>query len=99
MSNFLKLISLPSDIDAPTGNRLSPLASAISKSDEIGFDLILAGGANPNLTDSNGVTPLMASDQKNLLKTVQLLVLCDADVNKKKKNYARCTSQCTHPSC
>lgn len=51
------------------------------------MELFLNRGANPNLTSSDGTSPLFMSSQKGFLEIVQLLLKHGADIHKGLKAY------------
>ena len=47
------------------------------------LDLLLKSGADVNMTNKNGLTPLMAAVADDQLKCVKLLIQAGADVKKR----------------
>lgn len=77
-----KLLALGADPDAQNESGETPLLLACYRKDQESFVRLLVNiGANVNLADDCGNTPLIVSAADDRLKTVRLLVDRGADVN------------------
>ena len=70
----------------PDKNRPSALWQAVSENKIESTELLLAHGANPNISDRSGNTPLHLAVAKNQSGTTELLLKSSADVNARNDN-------------
>ena len=78
-----KILNNPSSriIDARTDTGEGALHIVAKRSDPTYLGFLLSRGANPNLQDGQGDTPLMAALQVSFLSGVETLIARKADVN------------------
>lgn len=84
VENIKLLIDLGCSVNTPSENHnITPLTVVVSKSgtkSEI-LDLLLTSGANPNMADTSGATPLHIAALRGEIDIMRKLVEAGADIN------------------
>ena len=75
------IATYPNDVDARGGYRGSPLLAAFIKDDIITASSLLQRGADVNVLDNHGFSPLHQASEEGRIDIVRFLLEHDADVN------------------